>query len=399
MKKMIVAIMIFMLSVPAISTNEVIDHSSIEKNDGNILYVGGNGEGNYTRIQDAINDASDGDKIIVYPGVYNERIEVNKSLCITGKKDEKDGELPVIIYNGEIVVNISAKNCTLKYFRIINLFPNNMTSHTLNILSDGNVIEGNVIEGGFIGISLFYSSRNIIKNNVVKKTGEEAISLDHSNHNTVESNRIIYNEWDGITLFASSNNIITKNEVKWNECGITILAYSSNNEISCNNASENTNYGITVQGASNNKIIGNHVYRNKEWCGISIAASSNTISENMIVANNWAGMDIEGRKNIISKNVIKNSRIGLFLEGFGRECRKNMIVGNDFIGNERHAGFWFEEYLPPSNLFFHNYWEGWRAPLPKPIFGTWSIVIPFHGDVDIPWFLFDFMPSPEPHKN
>ncbi len=163
MKKMIVAIMIFMLSAPAISTNEVIDHSSIEKNDGNILYVGGNGEGNYSSIQDAINAASDGDTIIVYPGVYNERIEVNKSLCITGKKDEKDGELPVIIYNGEIVVNISAKNCTLKYFRIINLFPNNMTSYTLNIFSDGNVIEGNVIEGGFIGISLFYSSCNILK--------------------------------------------------------------------------------------------------------------------------------------------------------------------------------------------------------------------------------------------
>ncbi len=389
---------VFMLIIPAIATDEITNRVTFisENNNGNILYVGGTGPNNYTSIQAAIDDAEDGDTIMVYPGIYNESIEVNKSLHVVGKKDK---ELPVIIYHGEIVVNITAKNCTFKFFRIINLFPNNTTSHTLNILSDGNVIEGNVVEGGFIGISLFYSSHNTIKNNVIKDTGEEAISLDHSHHNTVESNRIIYNGWDGITLFASSNNIITKNVVKWNGCGITIMAYSKYNEISYNNASENEYYGITIQGASHNKIIGNLVYKNREWCGISVIASNNEVAKNAIVSNNWNGMDIEGERNIISGNLIKNSKIGLFLEGFGRECRKNIIASNDFIGNERHAGFWFEQYLPPSNLFFHNYWEGWHAALPKPVFGIWSIVVPLYGDVDIPWFLFDFMPSLKPLKN
>mgnify|MGYP001636576991 CR=1 FL=1 len=39
---------------------------------GNTLYVGGAGPGNYTTIQDAIDDASDGDTIVVYPGIYYE---------------------------------------------------------------------------------------------------------------------------------------------------------------------------------------------------------------------------------------------------------------------------------------------------------------------------------------
>ena len=36
---------------------------------GNILYVGGIGDGNYTNIQDAINVALDGDTIFVYSGI------------------------------------------------------------------------------------------------------------------------------------------------------------------------------------------------------------------------------------------------------------------------------------------------------------------------------------------
>ena len=45
---------------------------------GNILYVGGNGPNNYTKIQDAIDDASNGDTIFVYNGTYYENVIINK---------------------------------------------------------------------------------------------------------------------------------------------------------------------------------------------------------------------------------------------------------------------------------------------------------------------------------
>jgi hypothetical protein len=52
---------------------------------GNTLYVGGAGPGNYTKIQNAIDNASDGDTIIVYAGIYYEnQITVNKALRIQG---------------------------------------------------------------------------------------------------------------------------------------------------------------------------------------------------------------------------------------------------------------------------------------------------------------------------
>ena len=47
---------------------------------GNTLYVGGSGPGNYTKIQDAIDNASDGDTVFVYNGTYYENVVINKSI-------------------------------------------------------------------------------------------------------------------------------------------------------------------------------------------------------------------------------------------------------------------------------------------------------------------------------
>ncbi len=389
MKKVIFILYLLLTIQVSFVNNNAIMHTEIFRT----LYVGGEGPNNYTRIQDAIDNASDGDTIIVYYGTYNESIEVDKTLYIIGK--EENGKKPVILCYKNIVVNITANNCTFKFFKVMAL---NRTAYAINLLSNKNSIEGNVIEGGFIGISLFYSSYNTIRSNVIRNTTETALSIDHSHNNIIESNEIINNEWDGIALFASNNNIVTKNEIKWNECGITLMAYSRYNEIKNNNVSENTNYGITIQHASNNKVIGNYIYKNKEWCGISIIASSNIVSKNIIIANKWAGIYIGGRRNIISKNIIKDSKFGLFLEGYGGRCRNNVIIGNDFVGNKIHVSFWFEQYLFPLNLFFRNYWENWYLPLPKPILGTWSIIIPFHGEMDIPWFYFDWSPRILPMK-
>ena len=47
------------------SSGQNIEKSSSASR-GNWLYVGGSGPGNYTKIQDAIDNASDGDTLFVY---------------------------------------------------------------------------------------------------------------------------------------------------------------------------------------------------------------------------------------------------------------------------------------------------------------------------------------------
>ena len=63
----------------------VIEKSTIPFSNGNTLFVGGSGPGNYTRIQDAINDANDGYTVFVYNGTYYENVWVGKSISLIGE--------------------------------------------------------------------------------------------------------------------------------------------------------------------------------------------------------------------------------------------------------------------------------------------------------------------------
>jgi pectin methylesterase-like acyl-CoA thioesterase len=56
-----------------------------EETIGNTLYVGGSGFGNYTKIQDAIDNASEGDTIFVHNGIYNENITIIKTINLIGE--------------------------------------------------------------------------------------------------------------------------------------------------------------------------------------------------------------------------------------------------------------------------------------------------------------------------
>ena len=47
-----------------------------------VITVDSNGGGNYSSIQEAVNNAQNGDTILVSPGVYQENVEVNKELTI-----------------------------------------------------------------------------------------------------------------------------------------------------------------------------------------------------------------------------------------------------------------------------------------------------------------------------
>ena len=51
---------------------------------GQIRHVGGFGPGNYTDIQTAVFDSSDGDQVWVYPGTYSEYVAITSELLIKG---------------------------------------------------------------------------------------------------------------------------------------------------------------------------------------------------------------------------------------------------------------------------------------------------------------------------
>ncbi len=84
------------------------------------ITVDDSGGADYTKIQDAIDNASDGDTILVYSGIYSENVVVNKQLILRGI--DNGGGKPIVNANHRCVngrcsaINLSAGNSILDGF-------------------------------------------------------------------------------------------------------------------------------------------------------------------------------------------------------------------------------------------------------------------------------------------
>ena len=141
----------------------------------NTLYVGGNGEGNYSSIQMAMNASSEGDIIFVYAGIYSENIKINKSINLVGENkdttiiDGKDGFNAILINASWVNISrFTIKNALLsgifiESVRNCNIFQNNISSNDIgikisiasNLKIYNNTISNNLLTG--INISCNYT--------------------------------------------------------------------------------------------------------------------------------------------------------------------------------------------------------------------------------------------------
>ena len=224
--------------------------------------VDGSGGADFTGIQDAINNANDGDTIMVHSGVYYENVVVDKSVTVRGIGH------PVVDANGsDSAITLTADGITLVGFNATNS-GSSWSDVGIKVTSNNNIITGNnVSNNNGVGISLSSSSNNnTITGNKVCNNDDDGIYLSFfSNNNTITGNNVSSNNnWDGICLGDSSNNIITGNNVTNNNGEGISLYYSSNNTITGNNANNNYWSGIHLSFSSNNKIYFNNFINNTD---------------------------------------------------------------------------------------------------------------------------------------
>ena len=314
--------------------------------DGDTLYVGGSGPNNYTTIQSAIDDASNGDTVFVYDdsSPYIENISVDRSINLIGE----DKNTTIIDgYRNNDVVSINAN-----YVNIIGFTIKNST-----------IVEIPVMNGAGIKI---YSNNNKIHGNILVDN-QNGIYATRSSFNDISSNDIINNSFSGIWFdWYCYNNSISENYLKLNEGSGIFFHYSNNNFIFNNSILSNKWSGIRLNYACNNILSVNIISMNDEYGGIFIGSSSD---------------------NILSKNSIsQHKKTGIQL----RESNNNIITKNNFLNNKIHAMLKWGNH----NFWDENYWNQPRL-LPKPIIGYLTI-----SDIFIPWpfwINFDWHPAQEPY--
>ncbi len=316
----------------------------------NILYVGGSGPNNYTRIQDAINDASNGDTVFVFndSSPYYENLLVKKSIRIIG--EDRDTTIINGNWNKVYVFRIESNSVEISGFTMIN---------------SGNAIE-------------MWSNHSNINNNIITNNVGDGIYL-YKSHDTILSKNNIENNGRGIYLLRSSNNTIMENEIKKHDHDGIRLDYSIYNNISRNVISYNS-WNIFFHFFSSGNIIKKNILNNSRQRGILImyGSDNNTICSNTFANSEWYGLQLETSGNIV--------------------CHNNFI--NNKAGHATFARVTLVTTIINHNKWDGNYWDNWigleersYCRFPKIIIGRL-----YRGKLKIPSFAFDWHPVKEPYN-
>ena len=291
MNKGIVLGMVFlfvMVSFTSISGFQINNQIIQSSGRGNILYVGGDGPGNYTTIQGAINHASDGDTVFVYNGTYYENVDIGKSINLIGE----DRDITKIISEGgyDYAIYISTDNVNISRFTIKGGYWENY-GIILSDSSSNNTIIGNIISDNYWGIYISSSNNNTIKNNNLSDNAQDIILEENCMNNIITGNTLLDTYWCySIGVQFSSNNAIINNIFSNGsgcDCGCINLYYSDKNVVMNNIiTSKPGGNGISIEYSKENIINGNTIMNlpNYVRSGIFLtSATDNTITSNNLI--------------------------------------------------------------------------------------------------------------------
>jgi hypothetical protein len=266
-KGMIVGIIIVLVGanvVSALNRNVTLDSSPLSQ--GNTLYVGGSGPGNYSRIQDAVNATYDGDTVFVFSGVYCENVRINTSIKLIGENRETTILDCNQYLRNQSAIIIQKDYVTVSGFTIQNRKSSSDSYKGVGIALDDAYkiwIADNSFINDNVGIDTSYYGSNIIisKNHFDNTT--YGILTEYADKIIIIDNHIRNSETG---IIAGGRNIIIRNNVI-SSCSVGIEGYLCQLYISRNDISNCSTYGIFLSESFLNVISCNNFIDNA--CPIS----------------------------------------------------------------------------------------------------------------------------------
>jgi len=241
----------------------------------------------YKSIQDAINNASDGDGIFVKEGIYFENIHINKSIELHGENKYStviDGKY-LNRSNTSTIVYIVASEASFDNFTItysnMNVYTQDIGSIYINnsrMIQINNSIICKQRAYADAGIIIRYSSDILIENNHIRSPMPAAVGIGFVASSSVQ---IKHNRIDGDFIYGISGgpeNVLIKENVICNaSMAITVSGSGpllENNIWIIGNHIENNGYGILLRRCKNVRIEQNNFIKNDHSAGFNNCISN-----------------------------------------------------------------------------------------------------------------------------
>lgn len=237
-----------------------------------IFTVDDDGNADFRHIQDAIDNANNGDIIFVYSGIYRENVVIDKSIKLIGENvnttiidaEFKDDVICVYWKNVEIAgftISNSGKNAYPDFDCGIEITHQNVSIKNCKIINNlnGVMIKGENVsinhsrfEGNKNGIHAI-SNYNIITNCIFKEN-EKGVFMQNNKMNKVTKCSFYYNIY-GLHSESSSFNEVKNCYFYHNDYGLFFEWVSDNNSISRCDFIENYINGLKFSASTDGNIV------------------------------------------------------------------------------------------------------------------------------------------------
>jgi len=355
---------------------------------GSTIIVDANGNGDYTSIETALNNANEWDTLRIWDGIYSSDVVVDtRGVQLIGngtstviecvgsygiELNESDLTVKDIwLRNGSLGIHIKhgVDNISIDGLRITNLTSDGIKTEEIVSPTDWSYliqvsnIEIYDIDGN--GIRMFFATQSSVQDSVIHNYGTNhyGIVFTNSAQFNLIDNCEVYNGRYGIGAGGSSHGVnMTNNQIY--DCTLAGLTVATN-----------SSFGM---------VVGNSIDNCNNGIRIFVEPKYNIITEN-IVSNCSTGIFLLGQANfnLFTYNIIRDNDLGISIQA---TCTDNEIYGNNFINNIVHAqdgntNIWNTTIEEGGG----NHWDDYLIPDDNN-----------DGFVDIPrsvdTFVYDFLP-------
>lgn len=320
-----------------IEDGESVDYLPLKASSSTVITVSNSTDqvADFSSIQAAVDNSHPGDTILVYPGVYSEKVEVDVEdlAVISASGSPSDTVIKAVNGSGDIFF-VTADGVGIKGFCITGGINSSNSGVHLYKVQDCH-IENNeffvsqkaIQNNPEFGIRLDLSSNNVLDNNTLSYSNT-CILLHNSSENMLFNNRVSSSIY-GIWVDSSMDNLLDSNTAANNNIGIYLKASSRNSVFNCM-ALNNSKSCVRLWNSSENVLNNNTASNSSNVCIVLYNSSANELSYNTVSNSSYGiWLDYSSNKNILNDNSALYNYVGIYLKASNEGSLDNNIVLNN----------------------------------------------------------------------